>query len=264
MPAESQPSRRLIVAVDMEQYSRKDNGRQHRSQRLLVDVIETAVETLGLQRSGWLIQPTGDGELAILPAETPEPTIVGHLVPVLNRLLTERNRDLAAGARVRLRVAMHIGLVHLDGAAGYPGDAVVTACRLLDAAPLKQALTAFPSAAVGLIVSDQIYQDVVRHRYGQIRPERFASVSVTIPDKKFDASAWIFVPDEDVTTLPVPEQPAPVRAEPAMSATAADSNPGPAAGGKFHFGTVTTNGPTVFGDHGRASGSASGNGLDAP
>jgi hypothetical protein len=137
----------------------------------------------------------------VLPGGVAEPTVVGKLVPAIDRLLRARNRDFLPEAKVRLRVAIHQGLVHLDGATGFPGEAVVAVCRLLDARPLKRALAAFPTAAVALIVSEEIYRDVVHEEYEGLRPERFRMVQVDMPDRGFRARAWICVVDEDVTVI---------------------------------------------------------------
>jgi hypothetical protein len=265
MPIPAHPDRRLLVCVDLERYSRQDNLRQYQSQRILRDVLDEAVAEIGLDRDAWTTQQGGDGELAILPAQTPEPPVIGALAPALDRALRERNRSLVPEAKVRLRLAVHQGLVHLDGATGFPGEAVVDVCRLCDSQPARRALAAFPAAATVLIVSETVYRDVVAHGYAGIRPERFRAVRISTAGKGFRATAWIFVPDENVTRCPAelddpaepddsgPDQP---DAEPDCPRT-----PTPPAGSTrserhnadtFVFGApVTTHGPTGFftGDH---------------
>jgi hypothetical protein len=243
----------------MESYSQRDNLLQYRAQQAFQQVVRQAAEELGLDRINWIIQQGGDGELAILPPGTSETTVVTRLTPTVDRLLREHNRGLAPQARVRLRVALHEGLVHLDGANGYPGEAVVTVSRLVDAPPLKAALRALPGANVALIVSDRIYQDVVRH-YHDLRPERFREVSVCLPDKGFETQAWIFVPDEDVTTMDgldgyptAPGGRGTGDATPTRKSAAAPPPP-PTAGGGQVFGTVTTHGPAAFGNHNLVTG----------
>jgi hypothetical protein len=196
MTTDAHPHRRMLISVDMERYSRQDNETQYRSQQLFAQVMRDAADELGLDRVRWITQQGGDGEFAILPDGTLERRVVGELVFALDRLLGRENPQRAAGARVRLRVAIHEGLVHLDGANGFPGEAVVTVCRLVDAPDLKAALRAFPDANVALIVSDEIYRGVVR-AYRKPRPDRFRKIDVRMPDKGFAADAWIFVPDED-------------------------------------------------------------------
>ena len=248
MPEPAHPRRCTVVAVDMERYSPRDNLRQFRAQQLFRDVMDEAVASIGLDRRSWTTQQTGDGELAILPAETSEPTVVADLVPALDRILREHNGGLLPEAKIRLRVAIHQGLVHLTGANGFPGEAVNEVCRLLDAEPLRQALRAFPRASVALIVSRSIFQDVVRHGYRGLRPERFARVQVSV--KQLVADAWISVPDEDVSAVDW-EQPSVTTPHPA----AAGSSTEPAT---YQISGVTTHGPAVFGPGGTAIGNVNG------
>lgn len=237
-----EPQRRLLVAADVERYSRQDNLAQHRTQQVLQWALGEACARIGLDRRAWRTQPSGDGELAILPAGTSEPRVVAQLGATLDTLLREHNRDLAAEARVRMRVALHVGLVHLDGANGYPGAAAVAVCRLVDAGPLKRALAAFPSAGAAQIVSEPLYDDVVAQRYDGLRPERYARVRVELRDKGFEATGWITVPDEAAADV--------ARATAADPPTPAVAAPRPAGG--FSFGNLTTNGPAAFGEHSRA------------
>ena len=230
------PHRRVVVAVDMESYSKRSNVLQHRAQVAFKQIMEKACAEAGLDRNSWRIQPGGDGELAILPPQVSERAVVGRLTPVVDRLLREHNQGLALEAKIRLRLAVHQGLVHLDGANGYPSDAVVHVCRLNDSPQLKQVLRTYQGANAALIVSDAIYRDVIVH-YQDLRPDQFAKVVAEIPEKNFAATAWIHVPGETLggggpqvdESLQVPLAPA------------------PAAGQIFHG--VTTNGPTQFGNH---------------
>ena len=258
MSEPAHPRRCVLVAVDMERYSPRDNLRQYRAQQVFREVMAEAVASIGLERESWTTQQSGDGELAILPAETSELTVVADFVPALDRILREHNDSLLPAAKIRLRVAIHQGLVHLTGANGYPGEAVVEVCRLLDAEPLRQALGAFPRASVALIVSRSIFQDVVRHRYRGLRPERFAQVQVAV--KQLIADAWIYVPDEDASTIAW-ERPAPPPSEtPAKvkpDETPAKGKPDPAPA-TYHISGNTTHGPAVFGPGGTSIGTVHG------
>lgn len=247
------PSRRLLVSVDMQKYSRQDNLQQFHSQQKFQQVITEAVQAVGLDRKTWVTQQGGDSELAIMPAETPEPLIIGRLAPEIDEMLREYNRHLLPLARVRLRMAVHEGLTHLDGANGYPGDAVVTVSRLRDARPLKLALAAFPEAGLGLIVSDSIYRDVVSQRYEGIRSERFRRVTVNDPEKQFTSSAWISVLGEDVTGIDLGTGPA-SGPEPTGVSRESDGVPRADQGqaSKYGFGAVQGNGSVAIGDNAQA------------
>ncbi|MFC7277565.1 hypothetical protein ACFQS1_26525 [Paractinoplanes rhizophilus] len=224
------PHRRVLVAADMESYSKRNNVLQHRAQVAFRRVMDDATTAVGLDRVDWLIQQGGDGELAILPPRTSERTVAARLAPVADRLLREVNQGLAPEAKVRLRLAVHQGLVHLDGANGFPSEAVVHVCRLADSPQLKQALRAFPDANVALIVSDSVFHEVIEH-YRDLRPDQFAEIRAEIPDKGFSATAWIHVPGENAAAA------TPRRAD----------TPSPAAGQVFS--DITTIGPAQFGNH---------------
>ena len=239
----------------MEQYSHRDNLRQYLAQQTFRDVMAEAVDAVGLRRADWTTQQAGDGELGILPSDASEPTVVAELVPALDRILRQHNRGLLPEAKVRLRVAIHQGLVHLDGANGFPGEAVNEVCRLRDADVLREALKSFAQASVALIVSESIFQDVVRHGYRGLRPERFAPVQVSVKD--FRAPARIYVPDEDANTLTFTE---PAIADEVTPTGVASSHrgavqPQPAGGSAFYFDRVTNNGPTAYGENSTAIGS---------
>lgn len=193
--------RRMVVATDMESYSRRDNVQQVEAQQVMVAVTKAAARDVGLDQADWGIQPTGDGQIFVLPADVPEELIVGRFVAAVDRLLSGHNRTRREAAQVRLRIAVHVGQVHLDSANSWAGDAVVTVCRLLNAVQLRRALSRHQHAAAVSIVSDPVYQEVVRHRYDGIRPEHYGRVRVELSDKGFDEVAWIQVPGVDASDL---------------------------------------------------------------
>lgn len=244
-----QPDRRLIVSVDMQRYSHRDNLAQYRAQQTFTEAIAEAVRAVGLDRAEWLTQQGGDSELAILPVGTYEPTVVGNLPSQLNDLLRRANRDVVAQARVRVRMAVHEGLVHVDGANGYPGDAVNMVCRLRDARSLKRALSALPDANLGLIVSESIYRDVVSQQYEGIRSTRFRKIVVDDAEKQFHSDAWICVVDEDVTALDLGVSAA-NRPSPDSSAP---MTPAPAAG-TYSIGNLQNSGSMAVGNNASAFG----------
>jgi len=191
---ESTPAtRRLLIAVDAERYSAQNDPGQLKFQKDLVEVLKDACGNAGLDRMYWQTQATGDGELALLPPGVDETRVIDDFVRELDVSLYQRNRGYMQGAKLRLRVAIHQGITHL-GENGFAGGAVVKACRLLDAPPLKAALKQHPDVDLVLIVSDQIYEDVIAPNFRSLRAESFREVRVTIPEKGFTADAWIHVP----------------------------------------------------------------------
>lgn len=202
MAMDHHPERRLLISVDMESYSRRGNILQYEAQQAFHELLHAAAGSVGLDRAAWSTQGAGDGELAILPRDVSESRVIGRFVPELNRRLRAYNSSRLPAARVRLRIAVHQGLVHLDGANGFPGNAVVFVSRLCDADPVRRALAAFRDAGVALVVSNDIYRDVVLEYPEEMRPERFRQVRISKPDKGFDEFAWLCVVDEDLSTAP--------------------------------------------------------------
>ncbi len=228
----------------MESYSKRNNLLQHQAQTAFRRIMDGAAADAGLDRIDWLIQQAGDGELAILPTGTSERTVAAKLAPAADRRLREHNQGLRKEAKVRLRLAVHQGLVHLDGANGFPSDAVIHVCRLVDSPELKRALRRFSGADVALIVSDSMYHEVIEH-YRDLRPEQFKAVRAEIPDKRFSAAAWIYVPGENAAGDATDEA---AYGMPATSPAEATAAPRPTDPIGQVFSGITTHGPAQFGN----------------
>ncbi|MFG2051710.1 hypothetical protein ACGFIW_30305 [Micromonospora sp. NPDC048935] len=245
----------------MERYSRRSNLQQYEAQRHFGELLHEAAGAVGLDRVAWTTQRAGDGELAILPREVAESRVIGRFVPELNRRLRNYNGSRLPVARIRLRVAVHQGLVHMDGANGFPGNAVVFVCRLCDADPVKKALAAFPEAGVALVVSTEIFRDVVSEYPEEMRPERFVRIEVAHPDKEFREYAWLCVVDEDLggaavpgVVPPVVEGPAPAGEKPAGTAEGKPTNSATGHGG-IRTGDIRVQGQNAIGQGATAIGS---------
>jgi hypothetical protein len=243
------------MVADMERYSRRSSPLQREAQAEFVRAMDIAAAAAGLRSDDWRRQASGDGELVILPAEIPEAAVLSRFLRHLDGHLRRLNAKLQPVAKIRVRIALHQGPVYLDGANGYPGHAVNTTARLVEADELKAALRAFPEAAVACIVSDGIYRDVVTERYDDLRPERFLAVRVNLPDKAFSAPAWIQVVDEDVTTAqPKILDQQGEQDDPSRQSTA-PAGPGPSDSGVQIGSLRTKKSPTAIGDNAIAVGS---------
>ena len=185
------PLRRLMVAVDVHRYSSQDPLGQVDAQQAVTDALSRAAEAVGLDRSLWRTQPQGDAELTVLPPETDEATVLADFPRELATSLHRHNRSRNAEHRLRLRVAMHCGVLHL-GALGYPGSAPIETCRLLDAPAFKQALVEADDADVALIVSEQLFADIVAPGYRGLRPQWFRRVTVAV--KEYSGTGYVTLP----------------------------------------------------------------------
>ncbi len=187
------------MVADMERYSKRPSSWQRDAQAKFVGALDDAAAASGLSRASWHRQPSGDGELAVLPEDVPEAVLLGRFLLALDDGLRPYNARLQPGAKIRIRVAFHHGPVYLDSANGFAGTAVNDTARLVDAPVLKAALAAFPAASVACAVSDGVYRQVVAEGEEGLRAERFRRIQVRLPEKGFDEPAWIQVIGEDVT-----------------------------------------------------------------
>ncbi len=185
--------RRVCLVVDVEGYSRHRNpGQIEIQRRLLITLRRTCADAnISLARSGR--QDTGDGQLIVLPPGIDEARVLPGLVNGLNEALYDANVRPAGSGRLRFRAALSQGVVHV-AAAGFAGDAVINACRLLDSRVLHDALSEHQESDLALIVTDDLFTDVVAGGYPGLPPDDFRSVVVAIPEKHFRAQAWILVP----------------------------------------------------------------------
>lgn len=183
--------RHLCVAVDAKGYSERGDFDQREVQRVIVEVCDDAALAAGLRRDAWHRQPTGDGENAVLPEGEPETVVVDQYVREIDASLARYNRRVKDEARIRLRVAVHFGRL-LAGSLGHAGPALITVARLVDAAPLRDALTRAPEANLAMLVSSQVFDDTIATMATTMRPDDFRSVAVEV--KEFTDEAWLWIP----------------------------------------------------------------------
>lgn len=179
--------RRVLVAVDMTGYGTGTDQDHFSVQTGLTAVLEAAAAKAGLRREQWVIQPQGDGELAILPADQREPVVVEDYVRYLDEALTAHNADPGSGRRIQLRMAVHFG-VAMPADNGYAGQGVVAVSRLVEAPALKRALANAPDACLAVILSDQVYKDVVQQEHVSVPATDFTRVGVQV--KQYRDTAW--------------------------------------------------------------------------
>lgn len=212
--------RRLCVAADMERYGRLDTPGQDAAQAELVRLLVEAAARSGLDRGEWARQAQGDQEFAVLPQSTPEEVVLTDFVGHLAACLRRRNTFVKTRNVMRLRLAVDSG-VAVPAALGHAGPAPVAVARHLNAPQLRKVLAALPGADLGVVVSDRLYQDVVRSRIRGLDPELYARVHLS--HKEFRGYGWIHVPGhsaEQLSTLLAGEKRR--MHTPAVAATAAD------------------------------------------
>lgn len=144
--------RRLLVAIDAVGYGRGTDQDHFATQSGIKTVLHDAAVAVRLDRTRWIRQEAGDGELAILPLDAPEPLVVDAYTRQLELRLSSYNAPLPAERRIRLRMAVHFGAA-MPADNGYAGQGVVAVSRLVDSPPVRDALAAAPDAALVLALT---------------------------------------------------------------------------------------------------------------
>ncbi|GLZ02890.1 hypothetical protein Acsp03_03570 [Actinomadura sp. NBRC 104412] len=201
VPDHAVPEYRVLVDGDVEDYSTRTDTEQRTAQAALKRILDGAAMAAGLNPRAWLRQYSGDGIYSALPLGTDVTRLMDAFVRHLDARLSSYNRLRAepAWTRIRLRMAVHIGPIRVDGATGWTGRHAVQPGRLRDSAPIRAAMAAFPYADLGVIVSSEIYNDYIAQGPGEPRPNLFRQVRVIA--KKQDYTAYLYVPGFDVTGL---------------------------------------------------------------
>ncbi|NVI92745.1 hypothetical protein [Actinomadura sp. BRA 177] len=161
-----------------------------RVRKAMYDGLDRSLAGAGLRLDECYHEDRGDGVMVVLPPDVRTELL---LTAVLDRLRAEvRHHNAAANeaTRMRLRVAVNTGEAESDGR-GIVSTALTHAFRLLDAAPLKEAVAA-AETGIALIVSRRVYDDVVSQGRGLVDPGDYYQVKVKVKETSDDA--WVMVP----------------------------------------------------------------------
>jgi class 3 adenylate cyclase len=173
-----------LAAVDIEGFSSLSALEQVQMQADLDRVLDTAANRACLNRELWQLEMRGDGELAVLPAETDGPAMIADYPRELAGALAELNRGRQL--RLRLRVAMHHGTV-VRGCFGPVGQGPIVVSRLLDSAELHSYLAEHTRLDLALIVSESLYHDVIETRFRGLEPAEFAHAHISAKGVSYPA-----------------------------------------------------------------------------
>ncbi len=155
----------------------------------MYELIEDSFASSGVPFDRCYWEDRGDGAIIAVPLEFQTSVLVWPLMEWFSHGLNRYNERSAESARMKLRVALHVGEANWDGR-GLVGTAVNHVFRLLDAAELRAALSA-PGACVAFIASERVHDDVIRHRRGLIDPDDYRPADVRV--KETATRGWIRV-----------------------------------------------------------------------
>ena len=237
---------RALLVVDAEKFSAHPDAKLPDVHLEIRRVLAVACAESGLGET-WenvrFMESTGDGVLAALPLDAAR-ALIDPFPRRLQDALAAAAPDLRArGMRLRLRVAMHIGLVD-DERTDAPGisTATIDVNRLLDSDPLRDALRGSDAEVTyaAFAVSAELFASYVQGGRTGLRESQFSQVRVKV--KQFDRPAYLYVPTP--STVSDSSAKPPERAEP-RPAPAGPSISGVTISGD---GAQTAFGNTVGGD----------------
>lgn len=205
------PVNRTLLLFDIEQYGSRDDVEQAFLRRVLYDVVDATLVAAAVDETARLRADRGDSVMELIDSHVSVPALVKTLLTETPALLHNKNRMMAAGARMRLRIVLASGYVAVDELDGWVGSDLNHAVRLLNSDPLRDALKQQDGDQV-LCVSEAIYQGVVRHGPLGVRPDDFHRVAVET--KEGPTVAWVHgeAPEprpEEASGIPDVPSPAP-------------------------------------------------------
>jgi len=195
------PMYRSILAVDIEGSTTRNNRVKEELRYELYRLVGEAlcVTGIGTQHYHHPFTDRGDGFLVLLRPldEIPKRLLLSHLIPVLARLLAAYNSSISPcdpPRILRLRAVIHAGEVLCDGK-GFFGEDLDVAFRLLDAPRFKAELKS-ATVPLAVVVSDYIYQSVIKHGYEGIEDHEYLPlVTVNVGGQR--RKGWVHLPPAD-------------------------------------------------------------------
>ncbi len=188
-----EPVYRGIVGIDIERFTRAEwtDPTRARLRDRLHTLVDEALASARIPPSLTIRSDTGDGLWLLADTQVPTTRLLHPLATSLASGLAADNRRAPAAQRLRLRIVVHAGEL-LHDAHGHTGQSWNHAARLLDAEATRTVLAACPAAEVVLVVSDVLYDGVVRHAYQGIDPDGWQPVRVHC--KETSARGWVHLP----------------------------------------------------------------------
>jgi hypothetical protein len=190
LPTPPERRYRTLVGVDITGFGNREEHIQYHLRTTLYTLFEGAFAYADVEwpAHAWR-DDRGDGVLVVVPPDATH-AVLDPLVRYLHAGLRRHNKVSSEAAQILLRMAVHGGFVYRDDH-GITGDAIVRLYRLLEAPSFKDAVRG-NRAPLGVVVSQEIYNSVVRHGPGLIDPETYRRIPIV--NKETRTEAWLHLP----------------------------------------------------------------------
>jgi class 3 adenylate cyclase len=180
---------RSIIVIDIAGSGRWHNRELLLAREVLTAAVHTALHDAGITKPA--IEHTGDGMILLFPAHISKIDLLDPVIPSIAEHIGTHNATANKAPHIQLRMAVHAGEVHRDPN-GWVGTDLITTCRLVNGKPLYQELRRPPHPNLVVVVSDLIYQAVVRHHYRGIDPADYTPTHIHV--KETATLAWLYTP----------------------------------------------------------------------
>ncbi|HEX2746018.1 MAG TPA: hypothetical protein VHN16_16675 [Streptosporangiaceae bacterium] len=134
-----------------------------------------------------------DGLLAVLSPSISTAEVMSRLLKELPAAIERHNRSQHASAQFQQRLAINVGPVFGD-AAGFVGEGITVASRLLEAPRFKEAIVS-SAASLGIVISPFVYETFIRPAPDLSEVASYTQVPVEI--RGFSTTAWMKVISRD-------------------------------------------------------------------
>lgn len=181
---------------------RVDLGLKRHLREKHYEALVESLDRCGIPATDRYVEDRGDGAL-VIPKNSVTVVLVGDFIDRMNTALRRHNRVSNDEARLRLRIAVHVGHVEYDGY-GLVGQDVDHTFRLLDSPAFKKLLTD-SDATVGFIASGEVYKNCIQHVPDRVDPDDFSPID--LQNKETETQGWVRLRGKAV---PGPEVPAPL------------------------------------------------------
>lgn len=231
----------LIVVLDIERFGSRTDPLQQWLRDQLHEIVGEALRQAGVGTADTAaVGDRGDGSFLLIRPTISKLDLTTRFVDALQAGLRGHAQRGNEESALRVRVSLHAGDVAQDDR-GWVGEALNTACRLVDLDALRTTLAAADRSGLALAVSADWHAAVVRHDFPELPKAEFRQVPFRA--KEISSHAWLRVPGYDeppglgsrarAPESPPPPPPAAAR-KPSLPDRQAGGNHGPFAGAVFH------------------------------
>jgi hypothetical protein len=182
-----------MLAVDIAEFTRadRDDEIQLYLRTCLYGLLRDALGGSGVSWDQGQHEDRGDGALVIFPPDLAAQPIIDVFPERLRCLIRRHNRLNCEQGQMQLRVAVNVGPVYRDEH-GFAGEDLTYLFRMLEAEPLRQALSESGSE-LAFIVSDYVYDKLILRRHSLAAPRPYHRVKTKV--KRTRVRAWMYLPE---------------------------------------------------------------------